>query len=99
MWFLKTTDRFHAPALLRRIRNHPILCISLCLGLVPSFPLGLDAQLLQGTLNGNVADSTQAAMANATVVATDQATGFSRRTTTDASGFYTLSGLPPGIYN
>jgi hypothetical protein len=32
-------------------------------------------------------------------VATDRATGFSCRTTTDASGFYTLSGLPPGNYD
>jgi len=62
-------------------------------------PAGLEAQLLQGTLNGNIADSSQAAVAGATVTATDQATSFSRSTTADSSGFYTLSGLPPGLYN
>jgi hypothetical protein len=62
-------------------------------------PAALEGQLLQGTLNGNIADLSQAAVAGATVMATDQATSFSRSTTTDSSGFYTLSGLPPGVYN
>ena len=69
----------------------------LLLGLL--VPAGLEGQLLQGTLNGNIADSSQAAVVGATVTATDQATGFSRSTTADSSGFYTLSGLPPGVYN
>jgi carboxypeptidase family protein/TonB-dependent receptor-like protein len=70
-----------------------------CLLLGTLVPAGLEGQLLQGTLNGNIADSSQAAVAGATVMATDQATSFSRSTTTDSSGFYTLSGLPPGVYN
>jgi hypothetical protein len=69
----------------------------LLLGLL--VPAGLEGQLLQGTLNGNIADSSQAAVVGATVTATDQATSFSRSTTADSSGFYTLSGLPPGVYN
>ena len=62
-------------------------------------PVGIEAQLLQGTLDGNVADSTQAGIAGAGVTATDAATGFSRDTKADTNGFYTLSGLPPGVYN
>src|SRR6185437_10979281 len=72
------------------------VCVYLMFGL---WPVGIEAQLLQGTLDGNVADSTQAEIAGATVTATDAATGFSRATKTDTNGFYTLSGLPPGIYN
>jgi outer membrane receptor protein involved in Fe transport len=67
--------------------------------LIFALPLALNAQLLQGTLNGNITDSSQAPMSGATVTATDQATSFSRSTTTDTSGFYTVSGLPPGSYN
>jgi len=63
------------------------------------WPVGIEAQLLQGTLDGNVADSTQAGVAGASVTATDAATGFSRDTKADTNGFYTLSGLPPGVYN
>ena len=62
-------------------------------------PFGIEAQLLQGTLDGNIADSTQAAIAGASITATDAATGFSRGTTANTSGFYSLSGLPPGVYN
>src|SRR5437870_3312333 len=59
----------------------------------------LRAQLLQGTLNGNVTDPSQAAMAGAAVTVTDQATSFSRSVVSSASGLYTLSGLPPGVYD
>jgi hypothetical protein len=99
MWFLRSTERSHGRGFFFRARTHPFICFSLCLGAALLFSVELHAQLLQGTLNGNVGDSSEAAMAGATVVATDQATGFSRRTSTDAGGFYTLSGLPPGIYD
>ena len=89
MWFLKTAERLGKKAAI----------VVLSLGLAATVPMRLDGQLLQGTLNGNVADVSQAALVGATVVATDQATGFSRTATTDNSGFYTLPGLPPGVYN
>jgi len=50
------------------------------------WPVGIEAQLLQGTLDGNVADSTQAGVARASVTATDAATGFSGTTTTGVLG-------------
>jgi Carboxypeptidase regulatory-like domain/TonB dependent receptor len=99
MWFLRSTECSYDRGFFNRARNNPFICFCLCLSSALLFSVGLQAQLLQGTLNGNVADSSEAAMAGATVVATDQATGFSRRTATDAGGFYTLSGLPPGIYD
>ena len=59
---------------------------------------GAGAQLLQGTIDGNVMDSSQAAIADATVTARDRQTNFSRETKTNSVGGYSLSGLPPGTY-
>jgi uncharacterized protein (DUF2141 family) len=56
------------------------------------------AQLLQGTLNGNVTDSSQAAIAGASVTAQNQGTNFTRDTVTNSAGEYTLATLPPGTY-
>src|SRR5436305_4542051 len=56
------------------------------------------AQLLQGTIDGNVTDSSGAAVAGAKVIATDQATGFVRDTVTSSTGAYTFPILPPGTY-
>jgi Carboxypeptidase regulatory-like domain/TonB dependent receptor len=55
-------------------------------------------QLLQGTVNGNVTDSSQGAVAGARVVVTDQQTNFNRETVTSTTGAYIISGLPPGTY-
>jgi hypothetical protein len=62
------------------------------------FPLESWAQLLQGTIDGNVVDSSQAAVVGARVVATDQETNFTRETVTNSAGGYTIPGLPPGTY-
>ena len=59
---------------------------------------GAGAQLLQGTIDGNVMDSSQAAIAGALVTAKDQQTNFTRETTTNEVGGYSLPGLPPGTY-
>lgn len=56
------------------------------------------AQLLQGSITGNITDSTQAAVVGAKVVATEQQTNFTRDTETNASGGYNLLTLPPGTY-
>jgi len=58
----------------------------------------MGGQLLQGTIDGNVTDSSQAAIPGATVTARDQQTNFTRETKTNAVGGYSLSGLPPGTY-
>ncbi len=54
--------------------------------------------MLQGTLTGNVVDSSQAVVPNATVSAENQGTSLVRDTKANADGEYTLATLPPGIY-
>src|SRR5438270_13582494 len=56
------------------------------------------AQLLQGTIDGNVADPSHAAVAGASIIITDEQTGFTRDTITNAAGGYILPTLPPGSY-
>src|SRR6266849_3160923 len=56
------------------------------------------AQLLQGSITGNVTDASQAAVVGAKVVSTDQQTNFTRDTLTNSSGGYNLPTLPPGSY-
>jgi hypothetical protein len=50
------------------------------------------------SLNGTVTDPTGAVVANAKVVATNQATGVETATQTDTAGAYLLPSLPIGIY-
>ena len=61
-------------------------------------PSCIDAQTLYGTVVGNVTDSSGAAVAGATVTATDPATNLASTTTTDASGGYRISNLTAGTY-
>lgn len=58
-------------------------------------PQHLRGQLLQGNITGNVTDTSQAAVAGATVRATSEASNFTRETQTNATGGYTLTTLPP----
>jgi hypothetical protein len=51
-----------------------------------------------GALSGTVTDPSGGVIANATVTATNLATGQSRTVTTDSSGAYKISLLPPGNY-
>jgi hypothetical protein len=70
----------------------------LILGLAAVAPRAALGQFLQGTIDGNVTDSSQAALVGARVVVTEQNTGFQRETATNAAGVYTLPELPPGTY-
>ncbi|HYU80139.1 MAG TPA: carboxypeptidase regulatory-like domain-containing protein, partial [Vicinamibacterales bacterium] len=58
----------------------------------------LHAQVATGTILGNVKDSSGGAVPGALVTATNVDTQFSRETTTDSSGQYTLLLLPVGSY-
>lgn len=60
--------------------------------------LPLRAQSFRGALVGTVLDQSGAAVPSAPVVATNQATGVSRSTTTDASGNFAIPELPIGSY-
>ena len=59
---------------------------------------GAQAQLLQGTIVGDVVDSSQAAVVGAKVVATSQQTNFTREAVTNSAGSFDLPGLPPETY-
>ncbi|MEZ5391969.1 MAG: TonB-dependent receptor [Bryobacterales bacterium] len=54
------------------------------------------AQLLQGSLDGNVVDSSQAAIPGAAVTLTDEQTGTVRTTQTGPAGGYSFPTLAPG---
>ena len=56
-------------------------------------------QIGGGTLNGTVIDPSGAAIANATVTATQTTTGVARTTQSSGAGLYSLSSLPPGVYD
>jgi hypothetical protein len=55
-------------------------------------------QTLYGSITGSVTDATGAAVAGATVTATQIETNQSRKGTTNGSGYYTFSSVPPGTY-
>jgi len=52
-----------------------------------------------GDLRGTVVDSSGAVLAHAKVIAVDTQTGLQRSATTDSSGQYRLTGLPPATYD
>jgi hypothetical protein len=73
----------------------------LCLFLLAALLTGYsNAALAQSTaaLNGTVTDASGAVVANAKVVATNQATGVETATQSDAAGAYLLPSLPIGVY-
>ena len=57
------------------------------------------AQVSTAELSGTVADPTGAVISHAKVVATNADTGVSREVSSDASGGYVMTLLPPGNYN
>jgi hypothetical protein len=57
------------------------------------------AQVLYGSLVGNVSDPTGAVVSGATVTATGEGTGVVRTATTDATGMYQFVNLQPGNYS
>jgi len=62
------------------------------------WPLGADAQVLYGSLTGNVTDVSGAAVPGGKVEVINVGTGVSRRTTTDDRGTFLIQDLPAGIY-
>jgi hypothetical protein len=56
------------------------------------------AQVLYGSLTGNVTDPSGAAVPNVKVEALNTATGVSRTATSDESGSYSFNDLQPGTY-
>lgn len=71
-------------------------CVPSILILTPQEARG---QLLQGSITGNVTDTSNAAVAEARVEAREQKTNFTRETMTNVAGIYSLPTMPPGTYN
>jgi len=63
-----------------------------------SAPGRLQAQVLYGSILGNVVDPSEAAVPDATVKITHVETGLSRSTTTSATGAYSFPTIPAGTY-
>src|SRR5215471_13595269 len=71
-------------------------CVLFCL-IFASF--GYAQSAASATIVGQVTDSQGAVVANATVTATNTATGILRTVKTTSSGNYTIPNLPPGAYD
>jgi hypothetical protein len=77
-----------------------LLFTGMLLFLIGFLPWALQAQTAgEGTITGTVVDSTGAVVGNATVTATNLATGVSTTRTTSSAGLYTISPLPVGTYS
>jgi outer membrane receptor protein involved in Fe transport len=71
---------------------------ALCLTLLAMTCLPLAAQVVTGTIQGRVYDTTGAAITQASVGVVNSETGFSRSTTASATGDYQIPSLPVGDY-
>jgi hypothetical protein len=75
------------------------------IALIIALSVGLSAGVCQAQavdsqqISGSVTDSTGAVVANATVIVTNTATGFTRTAQTNADGNYVALDLPIGIYD
>ena len=58
-----------------------------------------NAQVLYGSLVGNVADQNGAVVPGATVTITNKGTGQVREATTSSDGEYTITNVLPGVYD
>jgi carboxypeptidase family protein/TonB-dependent receptor-like protein len=75
-----------------------ILTIAVSLLLLLTAQRGASAQLGTAAITGSVFDTNGAAIGQATVVATNKATGHAREARTSALGLYTLQTLQPTVY-
>jgi hypothetical protein len=74
-----------------------LVCGVLLLGFFLSTGLA-KAQVLYGSLTGNVTDPSKAALPSAHVEALNMKTGVAREATADSSGIYLFRELQPGVY-
>ncbi len=75
-----------------------LLFFSLALALIALAPFTADAQVLYGSVVGNVKDTSEAAVAGATVTITNSLTGVSREAVTNEAGGYSFPNVPGGAY-
>lgn len=72
------------------------VCITMLL--LAGISLSVSGQTIVGRISGTVKDESGAVIPNASITATNKATGLARTATTDGSGFYTITNLPVGTY-
>lgn len=72
-----------------------VLIAALCSALLPA---SLEAQVLYGSINGNVTDKSGLPMASAKAEALNTETGISKQAVTDSHGAFLFNDLQPGIY-
>jgi hypothetical protein len=72
-------------------------CVLLFLG--ATWMPALSAQVVQGTITGNVSDSTGALVPGVDIIIKNEDTGVVTRTTSTSGGVYTVTLLPPGKYS
>jgi len=72
-----------------------VVCVFVCIVVmtIPSF-----GQSPNGNINGLISDPTNAAVADAEIVAVNDVTGVQCTTKTNSEGMYVLPNLPPGPY-
>src|SRR5438874_6501758 len=76
--------------------RRPIAMLTLFMVICGTAPAG--AQVLYGSIVGNVTDSTGAALPGATVAITHEETRRTRETITNAEGSYTFTAVQTGTY-
>ena len=81
-----------------RRRTVSLLCLGV-LVLIALVPRDTAAQVLYGSVVGDVKDATGGAVPGATLVITDTGRGLSREAVTGAVGHFTFSNLPAGVYS
>src|SRR5512145_1356642 len=75
-----------------------LIPLALLLLIALATPRGVDAQVLYGSLTGNVRDQSGAVVAGAKVEALNTGTGVATSVVTDERGAYLFSNLQAGIY-
>jgi hypothetical protein len=93
---------FSGPAAANYLRRNYIAKTAVLLAAVfvlAVFTGSAGAQVLYGSVTGNVSDPNGSAVAGANVEITNVNTGVKKNSTTDDRGSYSFSDLQPGIYN
>ena len=80
----------------KRLIRLPLLAFLVAALLAPGLPS--DAQVLYGSIVGNVADTSKAGAPGATVTIIHKATNLAREGTTHADGSYRFANVQPGTY-
>ncbi len=80
-----------------RLFLEPVLIASLA-AMIGFVPTNAAAQVLYGSVTGNIVDGSGAAVPGATVVIKDEATGLALTAVTDSSGVYTIRNVTGGTY-